>query len=314
MIKYNSIDDVNIFEEKSKSARKKMNPLSILSETDSIKLVKELEVRNFELEIQNKELVQAKKQAVIATDRYIELYDFAPAVYVTLSKLGQITKITQRGSLLLGKEKINLFYFDFEHFVTSETKLVFNDFFQSVFISGKHVTCEVALKTNNNLPLYVQIDAVVSENGKHCYMSLLEITDRVMAKRELVLANKELAYQNQEKEKRGAELLIANKELAYQNQEKEERAAELLIANKELAYQNQEKEKRAAELLIANKELAYQNQEKEKRAAELLIANKELAYQNQEKEKRAQELILINKKLSKLIEENEKYNELSYTS
>ena len=48
---------------------------------------------------------------------------------------------------------------------------------------------------------------------------------------------------------------IANKELVFQNDEKEKRAAELGIANKELAFQNEEKEKRAAELIIANKEL-----------------------------------------------------------
>ena len=50
-------------------------------------------------------------------------------------------------------------------------------------------------------------------------------------------------------------MIIANKELAFQNEEKEKRAAELIIANKELAFQNEEKEKRAAELVIANKEL-----------------------------------------------------------
>ena len=88
-------------------------------------------------------------------------------------------------------------------------------------------------------------------------------------------ANKELLFQNEEKEKRAAELVIANKELLFQNEEKEKRAAELVIANKELLFQNEEKEKRAAELVIANKELLFQNEEKEKRAAELVIANKE---------------------------------------
>jgi len=73
-----------------------------------------------------------------------------------------------------------------------------------------------------------------------------------------------------------AALIVANKELVFQNEEKEKRAEELGIANKELAFQNEEKEKRAAELIIANK-LAYQNEEKEKRAAELIIANNELA-------------------------------------
>ena len=65
------------------------------------------------------------------------------------------------------------------------------------------------------------------------------------------------------KEKLVAELVIANKELNFQNKEKEKRAAELVIANKELAFQNQEKEKRAAELVIANKELVFKITEHE---------------------------------------------------
>ena len=73
-------------------------------------------------------------------------------------------------------------------------------------------------------------------------------------------------------EKRAAELVIANEELAYQNEVKERRAKELIVANKELAFQNEEKEKRAAELVIANMELAFQNKAKEKHAAELIIA------------------------------------------
>jgi signal transduction histidine kinase len=122
----------------------------------------------------------------------------------------------------------------------------------------------------------------------------------------LIIANKELAYQNKEKEKRASELVVANKELAYQNKEKGKRASELIVANKELAYQNKEKEKRASELIIANRELIFQNEEKEKRAEELIIANKELAYQNKEKEKRASELIVANKELAYQNKEKEK--------
>ncbi|NQX37767.1 GHKL domain-containing protein [Pedobacter steynii] len=123
---------------------------------------------------------------------------------------------------------------------------------------------------------------------------------------ELAIANKELIFQNEEKENRAAELVIANKELAFQNEEKENRAAELVIANKELAFQNEEKENRAAELVIANKELIFQNEEKENRAAELVIANKELAFQNEEKENRAAELVIANKELAFQNEEKEK--------
>ncbi len=121
---------------------------------------------------------------------------------------------------------------------------------------------------------------------------------------ELAIAGKELVFQKQEKGKRAAELVIANKELVFQNEEKEKRAAELVIANKELFFQNNEKEKRAAELAIANEELAFQNKEKEKRAAELAIANEELVFQNEEKEKRAAELVIANKEL--VFQNNEK--------
>ncbi len=122
----------------------------------------------------------------------------------------------------------------------------------------------------------------------------------------LLAANKELAFQNEEKERRAAELAIANKELAFQNKEKEKRAAELVLANKELVFHNKEKEKRAAELTIANKKLLFENLEKGKRAAELIIANKELAFQNKEKGKRARELSAANKKLAFENKEKEK--------
>jgi len=123
---------------------------------------------------------------------------------------------------------------------------------------------------------------------------------------ELESANKKLAFQNDEKEKRADELIVANTELAFQNNEKEKRAAELGIANIELAFQNNEKEKRADELIVANTELAFQNDEKEKRADELIVANTELAFQNNEKEKRADELIVANTELAFQNNEKEK--------
>ncbi|NRF39573.1 ATP-binding protein [Pedobacter foliorum] len=126
---------------------------------------------------------------------------------------------------------------------------------------------------------------------------------------ELIIANRKIAFQHQEKENRAAELIIANKELVFQNEEKESRAAELVIANKELIFQNEEKENRAAELIIANKELAFQNEEKENRAAELIIANKELAFQNKEKEKRAEELIIANRELKNAEDDIRKLND-----
>jgi two-component sensor histidine kinase len=95
-------------------------------------------------------------------------------------------------------------------------------------------------------------------------------------KDEFEAANKKLAFENEEKEKRAAELIVANKKLIFENEEKEKRAAELIVANKKLVFENEEKEKRAAELIVANKKLVFENEEKEKRAAEATIAGKKI--------------------------------------
>ena len=162
-------------------------------------------------------------------------------------------------------------------------------------------------KAGNIVDIWMVVTKIVDEDRNPIGIASTErdITERKQAEEEkekraaeLIIAKKELLFQNEEKEKRAAELIIANKELLYQNEEKEKRAAELIIANKELLYQNEEKEKRAAELIIADEELHFQNEEKEKRAAELIIANKELLFQNEEKEKRAAELIIANKELT----------------
>ena len=92
------------------------------------------------------------------------------------------------------------------------------------------------------------------------------------------------------------QLIIANKELDFQNQENKNRADELITANKELDFQNEEKKNRADEIIIANKELIIQNEEKKNIADELVIANKELDFQNEEKKNRADEIIIANDK------------------
>ena len=135
----------------------------------------------------------------------------------------------------------------------------------------------------------------------------LAIQNQDMAQKvaEHVTANKELAVQNQDMARQAADLVTANKELAIQNHVMTLQAAELVIANKELAIQAELKALRAAELVVANKELAIQAELKALRAAELVIANKELGIQAEQKTRRAAELVLANAELAIQAEEKE---------
>ncbi len=138
------------------------------------------------------------------------------------------------------------------------------------------------LRANRNLQKFLDRSRGVkrSVDGIGFGLTLANISIEKLGELLMQKNTDEQGNQNTKREKRG-ELILANKELAFQNKEKDKRADELTLAN-------EEKEKRASELVLANKELAFQNEEKDKRADELTLAN-------EEKEKRANELTLANK-------------------
>ncbi|MCX6305939.1 MAG: ATP-binding protein [Bacteroidetes bacterium] len=214
---------------------------------------------------------------------------------VTISPEGRITDVNQAKVEITGIERNKLIGTNFYDYFTEPEKAL--DVYKEVFSKGSITDSPLTFRHRDGKLTNVLFNgSVYRDDAGNVLGAVVVARDTAEQKwaTELRNANKELAFQNNEKEKRAQELIIANKELAFQNDEKEKRAQELIIANKELAFQNDEKEKRAAELIIANKELVFQNEEKGKRAAELGIANIELAFQNDEKEKRAAELRIAN--------------------
>ena len=196
---------------------------------------------------------------------------------VTISTEGKITDMNEALANITGMMREKLTGTDFFDYFTEPQKA--REVYQEVFAKGSVADSPLTLRHKDGKLTDVLFNGSVYKDDRGNVLGAVVVARDIAEQKwaiELRIANKELAFQNDEKEKRAEELSIANKELAFQNDEKEKRAAELIIANKELVFQNEEKEKRAAELIIANKELAFQNEEKEKRAAELSIANKEL--------------------------------------
>ena len=185
---------------------------SIVSETEILKLNYELEIHQIELEIQNEELVKAKEQADIVAQKYTELYNYAPSGYFTLSKEGEIIELNPCGANILGKEIQQLRRSMFGFFVSNETRPIFNSFVKRVFKIKGEESCEITLSLDGNLPMYVYLNGIAHKNGNFCFVNAVNITDRKRAE-ELIIANKELAFQNEVNEKRAAELITTNKEL-----------------------------------------------------------------------------------------------------
>ena len=86
--------------------RKLSNSGSQRSDADIQKLIHELEVHQIELEMQNEELRLAReREAELAIEKYIELYDFVPSGYFTISKEGKIIDLNLSGANMLSKER-----------------------------------------------------------------------------------------------------------------------------------------------------------------------------------------------------------------
>lgn len=171
------------------------------SESDALKLVHELELHQIELEMQNEELRHTRSEAMNSAEKFIELYNFSPAGYVTLSKEGQIIDINQSGSQMLGNEPAKLKNSYFYSYVSDETKEVYKDFLKRVFKTRKKESCDLGLSGINNSQLYGHLTGEITKNGSQCLINIIDISDRKMAEKELKEKNEELIKLNAEKDK-----------------------------------------------------------------------------------------------------------------
>ena len=186
-------------EELLKKQRSKIG--SKLSETDAFKLIHELEVHQIELEMQNEELILARTAATESAEKYLELYDFAPSGFFTLSREGKIIDLNLYGYQMLGRERLFLKNSQFGFFVSDDTKTIFNLFLTKVFESKSKESCEVTLTDSNNGLMYVHLTGMTTGNGEQCLVTVIDITERRLAENEIKLKNEELIKLNAEKDK-----------------------------------------------------------------------------------------------------------------
>ena len=180
----------------------------VRSESNMLRLVHELEVHQIELEMQNDELLLANEQAELATAKYVELYEFAPSGYFILSREGKIIQVNIAGCQIFGIERSYLKNHTFGFFVSSESRPVLQLFLSRVFSSNTKETCDLSLTCPDTR--HIHITGYAEQDKDECFVTAVDITEQKRVEKKLILANEELALQNEEKTKRAAELVDAN--------------------------------------------------------------------------------------------------------
>jgi PAS domain-containing protein len=157
--------------------RKKQGKMEKLAtETDSVKLLHELQVHQIELEMQNEELIQANETAETALRKYTMLYDFAPMGYFTLDPDGNICELNFTGAEMLHDKRFSLVNSNFKLFISEDSQKVFEKFFSKIYSKKGKESCEVKLGYNGNPVSTVYMEGIVTGDERQCLLSVVDIS------------------------------------------------------------------------------------------------------------------------------------------
>jgi len=151
--------------------------------TDAGKLRKfhELGVHLIELEMQNKELQEARESMEAFLEKYTDLYDFAPVGYLTLDREGAIGEANLAAASLLGIARSALVKQRFGLFISPEDRSVFDTFLKRVFESRAKEECAARLLVRGKPPVEARMRANVFDSGRACWLAVTEITEQKLA-------------------------------------------------------------------------------------------------------------------------------------
>jgi PAS domain S-box-containing protein len=159
--------------------------------TTRIEQEESLKAYQLELEMQNNEIRHTKNLAEIVSNKYSQLYDFAPSGYFTLST-ERIKELNYSGARILGKDRSLLKGSRFGFFISQDSLPVFNDFFLNIQTLKTKQICDVVLQTVDNQLRYVHIEGLFDANNEQVLLDVVDISE--LKKIEKVLRESEEKY------------------------------------------------------------------------------------------------------------------------
>ncbi|MDD4963818.1 MAG: EAL domain-containing protein [Gallionella sp.] len=149
-------------------------------------LLHELRVHQIELEMQNEALRQTQLALGESRDRYIDLYEFAPVGYLTLTVDGMIAEINLTAVTLLGCKRSKLMHKSLRMLVIADDQ----DRWVRHFMAARKLevpsSVELEMRRGDGKVFYAQLDCV--GNATTVRITLSDITQRKLIEDELRIA------------------------------------------------------------------------------------------------------------------------------
>ena len=146
------------------------------------RLLEELQGQVEQLQAQNEQLRAAQRDLEESRDRYAELYDFAPAGYVSLDGKGSILELNLTAAAMLGAERFDLIGKPFQSRLSKLELQKFRHHLTQCRQSTGAVRAELMLADKQGKPLCVQLVTVAAEDPERLAAvfntSITDITER----------------------------------------------------------------------------------------------------------------------------------------
>jgi diguanylate cyclase (GGDEF)-like protein/PAS domain S-box-containing protein len=147
------------------------------------KLLHELQVHQLELEMQNEKLRRAYAALEESRDRFLDLYEFAPVGYLSLTREGLISEINLTGVALLGGIRKKLVNRRFANLVVPEDRDRWHRHFVYTLQHGETQNCELALTRIDGSILHARLDFLLYTSNSASSTVRVTITDITESKR-----------------------------------------------------------------------------------------------------------------------------------
>ena len=169
-----------------------------MAETNFRALVHELQVHQIELETQNEELHRAEAAAQESSNKYCDLFDFAPTGYFMLDENGRILEVNLAGAALLAQDRRTVVKKRFAQFVAVEDRTEFAEYYRRVLHANARQSDKVTIHIDSEHMIHALVEGIAVRdkdgNVTGCRMAVIDISKRERA--EELLRKSETRYRN----------------------------------------------------------------------------------------------------------------------
>lgn len=123
-------------------------------------IIHELQVHQIELEMQNDELRRIQHELEISRYKYLDLYDFAPVAYLTLTDKALISEANLNAARLLGVERRALGGARFRKFIAPGDADAWDRYFVNVLKHDEKLTISLTLKHSDGSTFPAQLESI----------------------------------------------------------------------------------------------------------------------------------------------------------